>query len=508
MGRTTFPARAAALVLSLGIALALAAPASSTPPTTVTARATSLSVSPPNGAFTAGQQLTFTGSLGRSGKTVQLQTNMGRPGDVWRDVPGATGRTNGSGNFTILAQAPSMYGIHYRAVAGRRTTPTWTSQVRHQEVSVSAETELGWGQALVGQPLTITASTAAMPLIAGRGLSLQQRVGTGWTTVATTTVGPDAMGRFVVTPTTPGTVVYRVRLEDWNAGIGHVGWFPSYPLYVDVLASPPAEPARQGAPRSRAALPVATDARVAPAQTTAAATNKWGIQRFDFDWEHGESLTDKASIGTRRRGSWLDAGDGTGRVAMRNGAMQLSSAPDGGTSRGSLRATLQGNTQQYGRWETRVMPMTTARGTVDYRIRAELVPADAAQGCSGPAITLFDVAPSQSQVTIGATSANGSQWTRTVPGVTINNAFHAFAVEVTAKKITWFIDGKAVGRVTDRAAISGQPLTVRLTMQASGAETMRTTRTLVDWVRAYPAGTGKKTKGGVRLGRGSYPRTC
>ena len=154
------------------------------------------------------------------------------------------------------------------------------------------------------------------------------------------------------------------------------------------------------------------------------------------------------------------------------------------------------------------MPMATARGSVDYRIRAELVPADAAQACSGPAITLFDVAPSQSQVTIGATSANGSQWTRTVPGVTINNAFHAFAVEVTAKKITWFIDGKAVGRITDRAAISGQPLTVRLTMQASGAETMRTTRTLVDWVRGYPAGTGKKTKGGVRLGRGSYPRTC
>lgn len=510
MGRTTLPARAAALVLSLGIALALAAPASSTPTTSVAARAASLSVSPPNGAFTAGQQLTFTGNLGRSGKTVQLQTNMGRPGDVWRDVPGATGRTNASGSFTILAQAPSMYGIHYRAVAGSRTTPTWTSQVRHQEVSVSAETELGWGQALVGQPLTITASTATMPLVAGRGLSLQQRVGTGWTTVATATVGPDSMGRFVVTPTTPGTVVYRVRLEDWDAGIGHVGWFPSYPLYVDVLASPPAEPAPSGEPRTRAGagVPVAAATRRAPVQTTAAATNKWGIQRFDFDWEHGESLTDKASIGTRRRGSWLDVGDGTGRVAMRNGAMQLSSAPEGGTSRGSLWATLQGNTQQYGRWETRVMPMTTARGSVDYRVRAELVPADAGQGCGGAAITLFDLAPSQSGVVIGATSASGAQWTRTVPGVATNNAFHAFAVEVTAKKVTWFIDGRAVGRVTDRAAISGQPLTVRLSMQASGVETMRTTRTLVDWVRAYPADTGRKAKGGARLGRGSYPRTC
>jgi hypothetical protein len=511
MRRNPFPARAAALALSLGVALALAAPAASTPLAAVAARAASLSVTPANGEFTAGQQLTFTGNLGRSGKRVQLQSNMGRPGDVWRDVPGATGRTNASGNFTIRTQAPSMYGIHYRAVAGTRTTPTWTSQVRHQEVSVTAETDrtdLGWGQGLVGYPLTVTASTAAMPLIPGRSLSLQQRVGTGWTTVATGTLGPEGTGTFAVTPATPGTLVYRVRLEDWNSGVGHVGWFPSYPVYVEVLASPPAEPARPAAPRYRPTVPAMADARMAPVQTTAAATNKWGIQRFDFDWEHGESLTDKASIGTRRRGWWLDAADGSGRVAMRNGAMQMSSAPEGGTSRGSLWATLQRNTQPYGRWETRVMPMTAGRGSVDYRVRAELVPADAGQRCGGPGITLFDVTPSQSQVIIGATSPSGAQWTRTVPGVAIDNAFHAFAVEVTPKKITWFIDGKAVGRVTDRAAISGQPMTVRMTMQASGAETMRTTRTLVDWVRAYPADTGRKTKGGVRLGRGTYAPTC
>ena len=503
MGRRT-PA-----VLALAVATLVAAVLTALAPATAgSARAGSLSVSPPNGQFTAGQELTFTGSIGAAGRrAVRLQSNMGRSGDTWRDVVGAKGRTNASGAFTVRTQAPSMEGIHYRVVSGSRRTPVWTSQVRHQDVSLRVE---GSGLAVVGEPLTVRADTSMMPLLPGRALTLQQRTSpTSWVTVAGATLGADGTASFALTPKDPGTVVYRVRMEDWNVGVGHVGWFPSYPLYVDVLSSAPTD--RSASTSGRTGLPVAARALTAPAQTTASRTYRWGTPRYDFDWEVGESLTDKAALGTRRRGSWLDGSDGTGRVALRNGAMQLSSQVEGplNDSRGSTWATLQRNTQTYGRWETRVMPMTFRSRSADYRIRAELVPADPAQErCGAQNITIFDMTPSQSGIQIGAKALTGAQWTRTVSGISTNNAFHAFGIEVTKNKITWFVDGRPVGKVSDAAAVPDVPMTVRVSMVGVEGQSMTTTRTLVDWVRSWQPGTGAKTKGGASLSTGTHTPLC
>ena len=491
------------------------------------ARAATLTVSPGNGAFTAGQQLTFAGRLGRAGRrTVVLQSNMGRPGDVWLDVRGARARTTASGRFVLRTPAPSMLGMIYRVSSGRLRTPTWTSQVTHQDVVLRTEgTDPATGEthAPVGAPLTIVADTRTMPLLAGRAATLQQRVGVGWTPVATGAVAADGTASFVVTPSSVGTVVYRVRLENWRSGGDRVGWFPSYPLHVHVLAT------RAGdGPRSRVAAPTrfepapakastttstttsAARAR-APFQTTASRTYRWGTTRFDFDWETGESLTDRPTLGSAPRGRWLDASDGTGRVALRNGAMQLSSNIEGPGrlgSRGSMWATLQGNPQSHGRWETRVMPMVFGGGATHYRVVGELVPTDPAQArCGARTITVFDIDAGTTGVRIGANGSDGSSWARTVPGVTVDHAFHAYGVEVTKRRITWFVDGKPVGKVTDAGAVSGLPMTMRVTMQAAGAESMRTTRTLVDWVRGFPGRTGLATRGGVRLARGTHS-TC
>lgn len=517
--------RVACLVLA-GLLCLAGLVATSTP---ASARAATLTVSPGNGAFTAGQQLTFSGTLGRAGRrTVVLQSHMGRPGDVWRDVPGARGRTTASGRFRLRTPAPSMLGMIYRVSSGRLRTPTWTSQVTHQDVVLRTDRTdpaTGEAHATVGEPLTIVADTRTMPLLAGRAATLQQRVGTGWTSVATSAVAADGTARFVVTPSSAGTFVHRVHLEDWRSGGDRVGWFPSYPLYVHALAAragdkhgsriaAPAPTPVSTTPTGTTPTPTTTTSVAkaqAPFQTTASRTYRWGTTRFDFDWEAGESLTDRPALGSAPRGRWLDASDGTGRVALRNGAMQLSSNIEGPGrlgSRGSMWATLQGNPQRHGRWETRVMPMVFGGGATHYRVVGELVPTDPAQArCGARTITVFDIDAGTAGVRIGANGADGSSWTRTVPGITVNHAFHAYGVEVTERRITWFVDGKPVGKVTDAGAVSGQPLTMRVTMQAVGAETMRTTRTLVDWVRGFPGRTGMPTRGGVRLARGTHT-TC
>ncbi|WP_246861481.1 hypothetical protein [Nocardioides sp. SYSU D00065] len=505
LGRPVIRSLTSLLAFLLGSTLVLAVPAT---PAAQAARPGSLSISPGNGHFTAGQQVTLTGNLGADGRRrVRLQSNLGRSGDVWRDVPRATTRTNASGAFRLRIAAHSST-ITYRVVSGSRRTSTLVSQAVHQEVTLRTQE-----RPVAGRPLTLVASTAAMPLLPGRGLTFQQRVGTGWATLGTSTVGADGTGSLVVTPESAGTVVYRVRLEDWDRGVGHVGWFPSYPTYVDVAAADAARPGPPVVTSDRTARTrAATLARRAPHQSTAAGTLRWGVQRYDFDWEHGESLTDRAVIGTRRRGSWTDVSTGTGRVMLRNGAMQLSSNSEGAGragSLGSLSATLGGNAQSHGRWETRLMPMVFRGGTTDYVVRAELVPvADVATGCEARAITLYEARPQADGITIGARSSSGAAWQRTLPDVRVRNAFHALAVEVTPKRLTWFLDGRPIGRVTDPAAISGEPLTVRLSMQASGTEPMKTTRTLVDWVRAYPSGTGRPTRGGPRLTAGTHAVTC
>lgn len=483
--------------------------------------AASLSVSPANGQFTAGQQLTLTGSMGKRGKRdVHVQSNMMRPGDIWRDISGTTARTNTAGNFTIQMPAPAMYGIALRVTSGSRSTPSFTSQVLHQGLGLSVDggnDRLEQDQGIAGIPLTITARSLSVAALAGRPVTLQRRVnGTQWTHVADGQLDATGTVSWTTTPTAAGVEVFRAVADDWTGGGSRVGWFPSFPHYVTVLAEAPAEGDAQA--RTTAAEPTSMPfessrpARAAPpAQATAGRTYRWGSARFDFDWEYGESLTSKPGIATVPRGRWIDSSSGTGRAALYNGALQM----DVGSSTaygplGNTVAHLSGNAQPYGRWETRVQPMGFGAPGTGFALHVQLVPADSAKArCGNQAITVFRVSPGAPEPQIGALSSSGGSWTRQVPGVTANNAFHAYAVEVTPKKITWFVDGKVVGKVSDPEAISGEPLTVRVSTEAVATQSrVQGARTLVDWVRAWPTGTGSKTRGGVSLTRGTHSTAC
>ncbi len=502
------------LCLTLTALLALAGVA--TTADAVSLRAPTLSVSPGDGAYTAGQQLTLRGSFGPGRRTVHIQSNMLRPGDVWRDIAGTTGRTTASGRFTLRMPAPAMYGIALRVVSGSRATPMFVSHVLHQQLSLTVtggDDRLGEGEALVGTPMTLRAQSLSLPSLTGRPVALQRRVdGSRWAAVADGQLDASGAASWTITPAGAGEEVYRAVAGDWTGNGDQVGWFPSFPEYVSVLASAPRTSTyelRTPAAPARGQLVEVTERSTAPPQATASRNLRWGPARFDFDWEYGESLTSKPGVATVPRGRWADISSGTGRAALYNGALQLDTGGDEARgSTGTTAAQLSGSAQAYGRWETRVLPLGAGTDGSGFSLSVELVPTDpAAARCGDQDITVFRLSPGSPQPQIGVLSGSGRSWTRQVPGVSANNAFHAYAVEVTRTKITWFVDGRAVGKVTDRAAISGLPMTVRISTEPVSPQ-LGGGRALVDWVRAWPEGAGAKTRGGADLTPAAYETPC
>lgn len=477
----------------------------------------SLSVSP-RADYIGGQAITFEGNVGLSGeRRITLQSHMNRPGDSWEAIPGWSSQTNANGGFTFVYPAPAMFGISYRVVSGRAAaTPDVTFRALSQDVTLAVS-----GDAPVaGQPFTIEADTTptlyrrpdtiGLEPIPGRGLTLQERVdGDTWETVATTTVGNDGMGYFEnLREQAAGTVVYRVRVENWFEGGNKIGWFPSFPTYVEI-SGPGGQPAPTTAAPARAMGDCPQPKPGDAATNTAAGVNRWSPSLFDFAWVSGESLTSPPYRGTRKKGRWIDYTDGGGRVNKHNGGLMLDSKREnhcGTGDFGTTRATLQGNAQTYGRWEVRLRLKSDEASARDYRTVVELVPERASDyACGARNVTIAEMLPHDSTVKFGV-NARTKQWNGTKSvGDNTNNRSLVFAVEVTKRHMSWFYGGKVIGTVKSRAASSDVPMTLRLSMEGGGADQeMNHTELISDWQRAFTLKRGNQVTNGKALKRSSY----
>ena len=495
----------------LGLLL-VGTPAPGTPPDQARS---SLKVTP--SVYVAGQKLTYTGSVGGNGsKTIRLQFHMNRPGDKWTNVEGFSARTDSSGKFRFTYPAPAMWGISYRVVAGRSATPPHLSHARSQEVIVSVGND---DTAVAGNPFTVLVDTTPdlfgredlpPPVIEGRTVTLQQRVsGDRWQTIATGVTDSQGKARFPLTVADPGTVVYRAREEDWTRSGNQIGWFPSFPTYVEILAGPRPSP-RLPAPREAAdASPLLAAAGGSPNAST---RYGWGRSLFDFAWEYGESMSSKPFKGTRRKGRWLDASDGSGRASHNNGGLGLDSRPGasaGPGDRGTTSVTLKGNPQKYGRWELRLRSWSRESSAEDYHVKIELVPDRAADyHCGAQNITVADYAIHTPAVRFGVSTLSSRRWFSSKGKVALADVSHNFAVEVAKDHITWFLDGAPIGTVRSKAAVSDVPLTLRLSLQGKGTTEMNRTRSIFDWMRAWPIGTGRQVTNGPRMRTDPHGTGC
>jgi hypothetical protein len=493
-----------------------------------------LSVSP--GVYVGGQALTFEGNLGRRGvQRIHLEFQMS--GDSWTPTGGFSTWTKGDGSFEFRFPAMSMFGIRVRVASARVATPARTLSARSQDLTLTAVTDtpgLDEGQVLAGRPFDIEVDTRPRlshrpdlpgPAFPGRTLTLQQRArGDSWSTLDTTTTDGLGQGSFEVTVDEPGMVVYRVRQENWTANGNEIGWFPSFPTYVEVLAgqsprsltetmaaSSTSSTDRRSVQSSSGATTKPMPARLS-GSTTASQTYGWAPAKWDFAWEFGESLTSRPYRGADRRGWWRDASNGSGRAAKHNGGLMLDSQRqfEGPGDHGTTSATLRGNPRRYGRWEAKIRlksPETNAR---DYRVRVELVP-DRPRDyhCGAQNITVAEVAAHGSSVRVGAKARKGArQWTYRRPLGTLLGPSAAFAVEVTKGHISWFVNGRVIATVRSAAAVSAVPMTLRLSLVGDGQREMNRTQAISDWQRGFSLERGRTVTTGHALRRGTHAGGC
>lgn len=521
------------------VAPALVAPAAAGP---VATSGSSLQISP--NEYVGGQRITFAGDLGVDGRRrIKLQVNLSRPGDTWKDVKGFKRRTTrADGTFRFRYLAPSMFGIQMRVASGRFHTPAQEFHALSQDLVVGVRPNVSGlepGQVLADLPFDLTVDTTPEavrdlarrtdlppPAFPGRELTLQRRQGGSWVDVATDPVTADEQGRGTFgglrLATAGQTVVYRVVQEAWTQDNSRVGWYPSFPVYLDVVSN--VRTARSVAAGSLATLTAAGSDPVTRepgtlltlardvASTTAAERYRWRPSLWDFGWTYGESLTDRPSRGSDRTGWWQEWSDGTGRSAKHNGGLMLDSQrqnKDGyGVSVGTTMVTLRDNARSRGRWEVRLRMKSTETAHQDLRALIELVPADAAAGCRATGITIAEASPHQKGITIGARNAAGDEWERTEGGISVNGTSHAVAVEVTDQHISWFLEGRLIGTVTTKAAIPDVPLTLRLSLQGQGQQQVNRTQAIFDWMRGYGLDRGEQVVGGPLLTRGSHELYC
>ena len=268
---------------------------------------------------------------------------------------------------------------------------------------------------------------------------MQQRDSGRWQNLATTTTDTSGRGSFVTTANADR--VYRVREEAITSGGNSIGWFPSFPLFVEVGSGrsqvrTDASGTQPSHRETAAAARWVSSARAGGAVPTAGSTHKWGSTLWDFAWEFGESLDSRPYRGTDRAGGWLDSSTGTGRAAKHNGGLILDSqrGVEGSGDRGTTALTLQRQPMKYGRWETKLRMKAAENNRQDYRVLAELIPDNPADyHCGAQNITIAEVTPHGSRVVIGARSMSGNrEWTYAKRLTSLKGGGSAaFAVEVS-----------------------------------------------------------------------------
>jgi hypothetical protein len=196
---------------------------------------------------------------------------------------------------------------------------------------------------------------------------------------------------------------------------------------------------------------------------------------------------------------------GQGTVQTQNGMITVVSTDDHSTG-----ATITGHSRARGRWEIRMRAKRFESGNADFLATAELVPAgDAPDFCSPRNIGFASFRPTGDAARFYARNLPNREFSAFLPLKLTNDYWHTYGVEVTRKRISWFVDG--VVRRTERrpAALSGARFALRLELTAVPGETMNKSRLQVDTVRYFTLKS--KNKLPVRAPRptaGTYAGAC
>ena len=216
------------------------------------------------------------------------------------------------------------------------------------------------------------------------------------------------------------------------------------------------------------AAPADADHAGVPGPVHAGSTYGWGKAPVDYRF-----------VGPLQHSQWHVKGPGA--VRNQHGMLTLNTA-----KRGTVSATQVTKGHATGRWEIRLRSRQYGHGHQNYRVLTELVPAGKRpEYCGANNISLEAYTPNKQMV---------SHYIRTRPdnrfimrkGLGLHNdQWHTFAVEITPRRISWFVDAHVISSEKRKDALSGVPFAVRFTMEAEEGKRMNRSRMQMDWLRYW-----------------------
>ncbi len=166
----------------------------------------------------------------------------------------------------------------------------------------------------------------------------------------------------------------------------------------------------------------------------------------------------------------------------------------------------------YGRWEARVRAVELESRHRTFSFNWELVPVGGRRTyhCGAQSIVLASYRPGDSEVVRGAV--------RTLPDREFSfskrldlrsRAWHTYAVEVTPRRISWFVDTRVIHTERRAGALSGVTYKPRFRIEGDPDARMNTSRMQMDWVRYYDLHRpNAKSVDAPAMTRRTYNRAC
>ena len=229
-----------------------------------------------------------------------------------------------------------------------------------------------------------------------------------------------------------------------------------------------------------------------PGPVNAQSTFKWGTPQWQDEFEYG-----------KRAPRWHVTG--RGQVRPQHGMLTLNTARRGDTS-----ATLNRPGHKTGRWEIRLRSHRYSTKHANYQVRTQLVPAGKHRGhCGARNVGIESYQLGQRHADVYARNTPDRQFAASKRLNLANDRWHTFGVEVTRKKISWFVDAHVIRTERRPKALTGVPYTVRFTMASKQGTRMNKSRMQMDWLRYFDLSRpDQKPVDGPRTRRGTYSRAC
>lgn len=118
-----------------------------------------------------------------------------------------------------------------------------------------------------------------------------------------------------------------------------------------------------------------------------------------------------------------------------------------------------------------------------------LVPAAAgSSACPASVVNLGTWTGKDATTTLGVRRAS-TRWSFTRRLAHSRDQWHTLAVEITPKRISWFVDAKVVETLPTAAAVPGVRLVPQFVMQGREGAAMADARLQADWVRYFSLST-------------------